>query len=181
MGSGAIKKLAASNNSVLDRLKNLEENNVRLMQALQQSFSTSDKMLKNVAEILSAVVAVVGPKVITQAVEAARQTARDEQIAKAKTALDGLIADGTATVAGVVDEASLVVGHETLPDGSDSDRLQFLVSDLADDRRAALMGQSVGFVIDFPSGGKFEINEIYEIVVQPSKELATAETDLATV
>ena len=72
MGSGAIKKLAASNNSVLDRLKNLEETNIRLMQALQQSFDTSDKMLKNVAEILSAVVAVVGPEVITKAVEDAR-------------------------------------------------------------------------------------------------------------
>jgi hypothetical protein len=170
MGSGIVKKLAASNSSVLDRLKTLEDSNVRLMQALQQSFETSDKMLKNVAEILSAVVSVVGPDTITKAVEDSRQAVRDEQVQKAKVALEGLIADGTATATSTVDEASLVVGHETLPDGSDSGRLQFLVADLAEDRKAALMGKNVGFVIDFPSGAKFEINEIYEIVYKSAPE-----------
>jgi hypothetical protein len=170
MGSGAIKKLAASNNSVLDRLKNMEDNEVRLMQALQQSFSTSDKMLKNLAEILSAVVAVVGPEVITKAVEDARLAAKEEQILKAKTALEGLVADGTMVVTDTVTNASLVVGHETLPDGSDSGRLQFLVNELAEDRKAALIGKTVGFVIDFPSGSKFEINEIYNVVEKPAVE-----------
>jgi hypothetical protein len=191
MGSGAIKKLAASNNSVLDRLKTLEDNNVRLMQALQQSFETSDKMLKNVAEILSAVVSVVGPDTITQAVESARQAVRDEQILKAKVALEGLVADGTAVATDTVGDASLVVGHETLPDGTDSGRLQFLISDLAEDRKASLVGKGVGFVIDFPSGAKFEINEIYNIVEKPAENVKLdgpvvdlrnmVENDLATV
>jgi hypothetical protein len=172
MGSGTIKKLAASNNSVLDRLKTLEENNVRLMQALQQSFETSDKMLKNVAEILSATVSVVGPEEVTKAVEAARQAAKEEAVAKAKNALDMLVGEGTAVVTDVVTDVSLVVGHETLPDGNDSGRLQFLVSDLAEDRRASLLGKNVGFVIDFPSGAKFEINEIYNIVEKPAVETA---------
>lgn len=170
MGSGATKRLVASNVSILDRVKNLEDDRTRLLQALQESFSTSDKMLKNLAEILSAVVAVVGPEEVTNAVEGARKAARDEQVLKAKTALEGFVADGTMVVASVVNDASLVVGHETLPNGTDSGRLQFLVNELAEDRRAALMGKNVGFVIDFPSGAKFEIQEIYDVALQASQE-----------
>lgn len=182
MGSGATKRLIESNLSILDRVTNLENHakgmdneHVRLLTAIQGSFETSDKMLRNLAEILSACVAVVGPELITAAVDNARKVAKEERIAQAKAALDGFVADGTMIVTDTVVEESLVVGHETLPDGTDSGRLQFLIHDLAEDRKMALMGKVPGFVIDFPSGSKFEINEIYNVVVKP-EEVDPAET-----
>jgi hypothetical protein len=135
-------------------------------------------MLRNLAEIMSAVVAIVGPEAITAAIDAARKAAREESIVKAKTILDGLIVDGTVVSVEAVTPVSLVVGHETLPNGTDSGRLQFLFSDLADDRKAALLGKVVNEVIAFPSGSSFKVTEIYDVVKKAPK---TEVEELATV
>lgn len=170
MGSGIVKRLAKEQGPILDRVNNLEKEHVRLLTALQKSFETTDNMLKSLSEILSAVVAILGPDEVTKAIDDARQAAKEKEILKAKAALEGFVADGTVVIAPVVGPQSLVVGHETLPDGKDSGRLQFLFKDLAEDRQAALLNKTVNDVIPFPSGSSFKVTEIYNVVEKPVVE-----------
>lgn len=100
----------------------------------------------------------------------------DNNIQELKDKVTKLVDDKVLEQTDVVTTNSFVVGREIAEDGSIANpRMQFVVSALAEPVKNKFPGQKVGDILTLEEGKwKFEIQEIYSLVIPKAPEAAPA-------
>jgi hypothetical protein len=147
------------------KLQTIDKVVQNIVGAVNQGLGQASTQLENVVEVLDAVVKVVGPESIQSVMTAAREAKMEEQIQSEEEALNKLLESGDLMPIDKIAEQSIVVGREFKVDGSlRTRRAQVPYSRIEPQFQPSFLGQGVGFVLELPNGGKFEVMGIYAIV-----------------
>lgn len=175
--------------SALDRIDAVESTINELVSSLNGVIQQLNARLADMSEKLQAVTDVVGVENVTKALDALAQAKAEKQLASAKEALNDALTKGHLVPAATIGENSLVVGREFDKDGNliPPGRIQLTFSGIKAEFQEKLKGQGFGFTVDTPTGGKFEVLEVYDFATAakataPSEVVveATASTDTTT-
>jgi hypothetical protein len=153
----------------LGRIEALEQDIPRIVSAVNEALTRLNTQLSETVEILNAVVALNGENEVAAAVTEARKQKQEEAVAKAKASLAEGLEKGTLVALTTVTDKSILVGIEKGKDGVvvPPGRAQLSFASLLPDFKEKLLGQAVGFTVETPIGGTFELTEIYEPVTPP--------------
>ncbi len=187
MGSGLNKKLAKLQQGVgaLERIIALESavtklitQNQQLVAALNQSLSVLEKRNTTIEEIVDATVTVLGVSDVQAQVDKARQEKATQQMEIEIQALEAAKAAGSIVLTETIGPKTVIVGREFEADGKviHPGRVQLFFSQIDPAAVEALNGKTAGTTVDIPSGGKFEILEVYAVVekaAEPDVEIPT--------
>lgn len=146
--------------------------------SINEAFSRSDRQLGELALIVEAVVELFGPATVDAKIKEVADRKALAGLEQAQANLKAGLERGDLVVVDKVGEKSLVVGREIDSNGvvSFPGRAQLVFSQIKPDFSAKLLGQQVGFVME-TSNGKFEVQEIYDIVDRaPSNDPTTPTT-----
>jgi len=160
------RQLAKKTSNALERLDQVEKTVMNIVSAVNNSLSQVSQQLAGITEVLDAVVQTLGQETI-QKVMTENRTAKAEAQAEAeKEALQELVAKGDIKAVEKVTEKCIVVGRETDKDGAVRvpGRAQVAFARIDPNFQPALLGQAPGFSLELPTGGKFEVLEVYEVV-----------------
>lgn len=163
--------------SLEKRVADVEQTISRVLMAVNQVIANLNKDVGDVAEKLEAVVSILGPDEVAQAVGELRAQALRDAAEKTKADIAKAVTEGKLLKAeAVTDEKSLIVGKEVQKDGTEVppgySAVRFL--QLKPEYRTKLTGKKVGDVIETENGGNFTILELYEVVPPPAPEAAPA-------
>lgn len=169
------RQLAKKTSDALERLDQVEKTVANIVGAVNNSLGQVSGQLGGITEVLDAVVQTLGADTIQKVMTENRTAKAEAQSAAEQAALKELLAKGDIKATEKVTEKSIVVGKETAADGTVRipGRAQVAFSRIDPNFQASFLGQAVGFSLDLPTGGKFEVQEIYEVV---EKADAPAET-----
>lgn len=161
--------LRAKTQGALGRIEALEQDIPRIVGAVNEALTRLNTQLSETVEILNALVALSGEAEVASAVSEARKVKSDEAVARAKASLADSLAKGTMVATTTVTEQSILVGVEKGKDGTPvpPGRAQLSFATLLPEFKEKLLGQGVGFSVETPLEGSFELQEIYE-AVEPS-------------
>jgi hypothetical protein len=136
---------------------------------LNGGLDTITKQLVGVAEVLDAVVRVLGSETIDKVVNEQRAIKAETRITAMKDQLTQLITAGTVKPSENVAENSLMVFKEYDKDGKElpHSRVQFTAAELQPQFRGELMGKGAGTRITSSAGNSFELLEVYEVIAPP--------------
>lgn len=162
--TGKIKKNIAK--GAIERIADLERNNVGLAQALNQLMMQSNERFNNTAEVIAAVVEKIGPEEVQRIVEEKRVERDAAQVARAEAWLDEQVSSGKLVPADVLGEKSTLVGVEYTVEGEPipPGRIQIPFSSVLPDLKPQLEGKGAGTRITTAGGTTFEVLEIYDAV-----------------
>ena len=168
--------LAKRTSNALDRLDAVEKTIPDLISAINNSLGGLNQQLNAQGEVLEAVVSLLGQETVQNTIKETRERKATELMEAEKKALEELKNAGTVVAVEKVTEKTVIVGREFTPDGSvrHPGRAQVPFSRVDQNFKEGLLGKGVGFVLDLPTGGKFEVVELYEVVPQPPKPEAEA-------
>jgi len=173
MGIDRQMSVRKATKSALERVSALEESIPQIIQGINSAFGQMENKVDSFANVLEAVKnlledvvgegkvqAEVDSILLQRAVAASESQKRD---------LETAVKDGKFVVAAVVSEKSLIVGTEFDKDGKayGAGRVQISLQGIKPEFKDKVSGQGVGFSFDLPNGGKFTINEIYDVAEQP--------------
>ena len=169
------RQLARKTSNALERLDQVEKTVTNIVSAVNNSLGQVSGQLGGITEVLDAVVQTLGADTIQKVMTENRTAKAEAQSQAEESALKELLAKGDIAVAAKVSDKSIVVGRETNKDGSVRipGRAQVAFARIDPNFQAAFLGQEVGFNLELPNGGKFEVLEIYEVV----EKAATAPAD----
>lgn len=184
MSNQAAKAIAKAQKPALQRLDKHEDDIKALMQGMQQGFGLFDQKIRTLEEIIDVVVGLVGADKVAEAISARRAEQDQQESDNEKKGLEMAKAKDMIVVGVEVNEKSIIVGHEVDSDGQTTPpgRSQLLFNQVKADLKAGLLGKKVGEGIDTPVGGKFVIDELWDIVAKPSpaaQEAAVAAVEAA--
>lgn len=164
--------LAKRTSNALDRLDAVEKTIPDLISAINNSLGGLNQQLNAQGEVLEAVVSLLGQETVQNTIKETRERKATELMEQEKKAMEELKASGAIAASETVTEKSIIVGREFNPDGSvrHPGRAQVPFARVDQNFKEALLGKSVGFVMDLPTGGKFEVVELYEVVPKPAPE-----------
>ncbi len=186
----ALKK---TKNAVM-RLENVEKRLLDVEDAFPRTISAVNEVMKNVDggmkelfEMVEAVVDIMGPEKVASKVVEHRKKKTETSIQNQKDALEKALADGLIKEIESVTDISYVVGFET--DGSGNPvagggYLQLPFPKYKEEVRAQILGKSKGFTIPTPNGGSFELLGVYELTdtaaeqAELNKDLETADQEV---
>lgn len=175
--------------SALDRIDAVESTINELVSSLNGVIQQLNARLGDISEKIQALTDVVGAENVTKALDALAQAKAEKQLASAKEALADALTKGHLVSADSIGENSLVVGREFDKDGAliPPGRIQLTFSGIKAEFQEKLKGQGFGFTVDTPTGGKFEVLEVYDFATAakptaPSEVVveATASVDTTT-
>lgn len=168
--------LAKRTSNALDRLDAVEKTIPDLISAINNSLGGLNQQLNAQGEVLEAVVSLLGQETVQNTIKETRERKATELMEQEKKAMEELKASGAIAASETVTEKSIIVGREFNPDGSvrHPGRAQVPFARVDQNFKEALLGKSVGFVMDLPTGGKFEVVELYEVVPKPAPEAPAA-------
>jgi hypothetical protein len=175
----ALEKLDVLSKTV-DALSNevsqMKEVLQNIIPAINKSFGNTNQQVSELIEVVDAVVTTLGREVIEQAMVSARKAKAETEAASQKLELDTAVASGKLVSVDKVTDKSVIVGKETNPDGNvrHPGRVQVQYARVEAEFQGKILGQPVGFVLELPTGGKFEIVEIYEETVKVESAPASA-------
>lgn len=166
--------IAKRTTHALDRLDRIETLLPELISGINNSFGSMNQQLNAQAEFVEAVVEMLGRVAIEAAIKDNRERKAVELMESEKKGLEELKAAGAIAVVEKVTEKSIIVGREYNADGSvrHPGRAQVPYARVDANFKEKLLGQSVGFVMELPNTGKFEIVEICEVVQKPDAPVA---------
>ncbi|NBT57360.1 hypothetical protein EBT16_01105 [bacterium] len=177
--------------TALDKIDVIEDTINELVTGMNNVIQQLNGRLADVSEKLDALATLVGPEKFQEVLKANALAKTKAQADAAKKALEQHVASGDLVAATTVGTESLVVGREFDKDGNllEPGRIQLTFSGIKKEFQDQLLGQTAGFTVTTPVGGKFEVLEIYDFVaketptVAPSAEVvdASATTDANTV
>jgi hypothetical protein len=161
----ADKSLRKQAKTLEGRLTALDEGFGRLIVGIDQRFSNIAQALGQHSEVLEALVEHIGADTINALVESKRLERAQQNEEAEKKALADAIADGYMAPAETIGEDSFIVGHELLGNGKPlgTGRQQVAYESLSQDAKDRLLGKSVGATLETPTGGSFEVKEIYRL------------------
>lgn len=161
--------LAKRTSNALERLDQVEKTIPQLISAINNSLGGLNQTVNAQGEVLEAVVSLLGKDVIEANIADRRLVRATEAMESEKAALEQLKEKGDLAVTEKVTEKSIIVGREFLADGTlrHPGRAQVAYMRVDPEFQGKLLDQAVGYVIELPKGGKFEIVELYEVVEKP--------------
>lgn len=165
MSNGLSKPSLRQQGRNLDaRLSSLEKAFEDLVNGLEP-LSSMPSRLTNVEEVLEATAHLIGQEKVAALVAELKKTRRETEIQAEKMAIVEGTTNGYVVAADAVTEDSLIVLHETMPNGEDvmGGRVQVGFRELTDNFKNELLGKSVGYESSTPRGGKIVIKEIYTV------------------
>lgn len=154
--------------NALDRLDRLEQSFAQLVSTINNSLGGVSRQLDAHEEVFEAVITLLGREAVQGVVKDLREKKAVESMEAEKKALNELLDAKVVQTAATVTEESIIVGKETNPDGTVRipGRVQLAFQRIDVNFQSALKGVAVGFILDLPNGGKFEVQEIYVPVPQ---------------
>ncbi len=167
MGSGDQKR---NLKSAIQRIGDLEEDFIKLIQASNTSFGNVDQRLGLLGELVDALVGTVGAKEVDTALMAIRDAKAKKRREEAQAALAKGIEDGTLVETVTIGEKSLVIGRELDAEGvavHEGD-VQIPFDTFKPELKSLFLGKGPGESVEMPEGGhKFEISRLYDFVEKP--------------
>ena len=172
------RQLARKTSNALERLDQVEKTVGNIVGAVNNSLGQVSQQLGGITEVLDAVVQTLGAETIQKIMTENRQAKAEAAAQAEEAALKELLSKGDIKVAEAISEKSIVVGRETNPDGTvrAPGRAQVAFARIDPNFQGPFLGKAVGFVLDLPNGGKFEVLEIYEVVEKPETVPAESST-----
>jgi len=160
--------------NAIERLDAVENSVTQIIQAINQSMGNMNNQISGVTEVLDAVVALFGVDAVQNQVVEARKARQQEQSDAQMKQVEELKKQGVLVPQDKVEEQSLLVGRETTKDGQvvHPGRFQHHFAQIQKEVSAKMLGQAVGFKVETPAGGHWEILEIYKIVPKTPEQLA---------
>jgi hypothetical protein len=172
--------------SALERIDALEQEFPRVVMAVNEAFSGQSQRVARLASVVEAVVELFGAEVVDAKIKEVSDRKTMDSLERAKAALEEGLAKGDLLKADAIGDASLIVGREFDKEGQAifPGRVQLQFAGIKPEFQEQLRGQGVGFQVETPGEGKFEVVEIYEVVVKASEAPealdAALEADLAS-
>ncbi len=162
----------------LDRLDDLEKTLPQIVSGFQQAANQLQQGLNSLTEIMDAVIEHIGGDKITKTMSENRVKKAEAMAENDRKALDQALLDGNVAVAEAVSEKSIIVGRELLADGSVKvpGYVQAPYIRIAPEFQEKLKGQKAGVSIELPTGGKFEVTAVYDVVQKADVPPAPAQT-----
>jgi hypothetical protein len=162
-------------------LDQVEKTVGNIVGAVNNSLGQVSQQLSGITEVLDAVVQTLGAETIQKVMTESRQAKAEAQAQAEEAALKELLSKGDIAVAEKISEKSIVVGRETNPDGTVRvpGRAQVAFARIDPNFQAAFLGQAAGFSLDLPTGGKFEVLEVYEVVERAESTTPVTEAPAA--
>jgi len=160
--------------NAIERLDAVENSITQMVQAINQSMGNLNNQISGVTEVLDAVVSLFGVEAVQNQVIETRKSRQQEQSDAQVKQVEELKKQGVLVSQDKVEEQSLLVGRETTKDGQvvHPGRFQHHFSQIQKEVSAKMLGQAVGFKVETPAGGHWEILEIYKIVPKTPEQLA---------
>jgi len=153
--------------SAIERVEMLENTLPTVVAEVNKALTNIDKSLARFQVILDALVEVVGPQQVQAAVDIANAKKEAERAEAAKQALEIAVKEGRLKAVTEVAPNTILVGKEVDKEGNQvGSRVQLSFKSIKPEFRDTLLGKSAGAVIDLPDG-KFEVQEVYELVEPP--------------
>lgn len=167
--------LAKRTSNALDRLDAIEKTIAQLIPAINNSLGNLNQGISSQGEVLEAAVALLGRESVENSIKEARERRATETSEAQKKALEELVSRGELVAGTKVTEESVVVGREFNPDGSvrHPGRVQLAFQQVDAGFQAQFLGQAPGFTLDLPNGGKFEVQEVFELPPKAPEQAAT--------
>jgi hypothetical protein len=180
--SETIAQLAQKNSrNAIQRVEELEKLVPQVISATNNAVQQIQVQLSGAVEILDAVIQALGVETIEKIVTENRTRRADEQNAKTREQIDGLVAQGVLVAGDKVSEQSLVVFKEFNKEGVEQvARLQHVFKQLQEEFKPQLLGAAVGAKVTAATGSSFEVLEIYEIVEAKQPAPSAAVVDAPT-
>lgn len=170
--------------NALDRLEQVEKTLTNVVSAVNGTVGNINQQLTSQGEVLQAVVTMLGRDAVEKTIKDAREAAATASMEAEKRALEELRLRGDVVTMEFVTDKAIIVGREYMPDGTvrHPGRAQVAFQRVDPQFQPKLLGQVVGFLMELPNGGKFEIVEVLQVVEKdeevapPAGELASAPT-----
>ncbi len=160
------RQLARKTSNALERLDQLEKTVGNIVGAVNNSLGQVSAQLSGITEVLDAVVQTLGAETIQKIMTENRAAKAEAQALAEEQALKELLDKGDLKVAEQITERSIVVGKESDKEGNirPPGRAQVPFARIDPNFQAAFLGKGAGFSLDLPTGGKFEVTAVYEVV-----------------
>jgi len=179
--------------NAIERLDAIEQSITQVIAAVNQSLGNMNQQISGAVEVLDAAVQLLGVEAVqTQVVQNRRDRLKEEADRQAAQ-VEELKKQGLIVAADKVGEKSLLVGREFGKPTEVTDeqgqtqtkpgeviwpgRSQLRFAQIAKEIGEKMLGQPVGFQVDTPQGGKWEILEIYEIVEKKPEDTPAPAAD----
>jgi hypothetical protein len=160
------RQLARKTSNALERLDQVEKTIGNVVGAVNNSLGQVSNQLSQITEVLDAVVQTLGADTIQQLMIASRTAKAEAQSQAEEAALKELVEKGDVAAAEKITDKSIVVGKEFDKEGTlrPPGRAQVAYSRIDPSFQESFLGQGAGFVLDLPTGGKFEVTGVFEVV-----------------
>jgi len=158
----------ARERNALERIAALEGDLSGLMTGVQSAITELEKRILGAAEVVDALVRIMGQETVEAAVVAARDERAATQATDAKAGLEKALAAGQVVPSDHVSENSIIVGVENDKDGAaiKPGYIQLSMQGVKPEFKEKMLGQAVGFKFDTVDGNTFTVNAVYEAVPQ---------------
>lgn len=158
----------ARERNALERISSLENDLQGIVHGVQSAFNAINQQMGALNELLNVVVNEIGPDVVNARLQEMRDERAMAQAEASKNSLETAVKAGQIKVVDIIEDDSILTGVEKDKDGQvvKPGYVQLRFADVLPDLKEKLKGQVVGFVLDTPVGGKFEVTGIYQPVPQ---------------
>lgn len=160
MGQNSLRQKAKD---MATRVGDLEVGLAQTLVGVDNKFQNTNNNLNALSEVVNVLCEEFGFERIMGMVEQKRHEREEAQAAVELKSLEEAIADGYVTASEVIEENSIIIGQEVLPDGKllATGRQQVAFRSLDPKYQEQLLGKGRGEVVKTPLGGTFEVKEVY--------------------
>lgn len=163
--------LSKRTNNALDRLDAVEQALPQILGSLNQTLGQFSQQLNAQGEVVEALVQALGRETVEGIIKDTRERKGQELMEQEKAALEELVSSGAVAKVDKVSEKTIIVGREINPDGTvrSPGRAQVPYARVTTELKEKFLGQTSPFAVDLPNGGKFEVQELFEVVMKPEE------------
>jgi hypothetical protein len=161
--------------SALERIDSLEQDMMNLAGGINEAMIQANNRMTGLAKIIEAVVELFGAETVDAKIKEVEKRNQDAALDAAKKALEDGVSKGDLQKTDVVGDRTLIVGREFDKEGNliPPGRVQLMFAGVRPEFQEKIKGQSAGFSVETPSGGKFEIMDLYTVIERAPEPVAT--------
>jgi Tfp pilus assembly protein PilX len=173
----AKQGVRARERNALERITSLEGDMGSLFSAVQSAVGELEKRIVTAAEVIDAIVRVLGQDVVEKSVIDAREERAAKSAVDAKEGLNKALEAKQVVPADKIVDDSIITGVESDKDGValKPGYVQLSMAGVKTEYKDKMLGQSVGFKFDTTDGNTFTVTGIYASVPQPEVPVLTPE------
>lgn len=158
----------ARERNALERIAALEGDLGSLFTAVQSAVGELEKRIVTAAEVIDAIVRVLGQDVVEKSVIDAREERAAKAAVEAKEGLNKALEAGQVVATETIEDDSIITGVEADKDGVElkPGYVQLSLTGVKPEYKEKMVGQQVGFKFETAEGGTFSVTGIYKSVPQ---------------